>query len=341
MAAFACYRRNQGRSAKTASGLPSLLTMSTGTPPSHTAPATRTWKLVLAYDGTDFRGWQVQPGELTIQGKLADAVYRITGERVLPQGSGRTDAGVHAEGQAVSLELAAAIPGDRLLRALNRRLPAAIRVLSADPVDRLFHARAGVLSKTYEYRIFQRRTFATADERPCPPWQTRFVWDCRWPVALAPMQKAAEFVVGTHDYTSFAAHDPERSRRVAEMEGGGTAPSNVRSIFSSTWQENGGILSYRVSGSGFLHHMVRNLVGTFVEVGAGRRDADSLPGILAARDRRLAGMTAPPQGLCLMEVRYGSDPCQADGSTNDGTKIVASTVASATASASVPAEVTG
>ncbi len=270
------------------------------------------WKLVLAYDGTDFSGWQVQPGKKTVQGTLADVLWEITGERVLPQGSGRTDAGVHAEGQVASVALAAPIPPGRLQSALNRRLPASIRVLSAELAAQDFHARADVVLKTYEYRIFQRRTPAPLEEQPCPPWQARYVWDCRWPLDLGVLQHAAEHVVGTHDFTSFAAHDPDRARRLAvhdkELPANGShtqdLPTNVRRIFSSSWHAVEDMLTYRVAGSGFLHHMVRNLVGTFVEIGAGKRDDMSVPAILQAKDRRVAGMTAPPQGLFLLRVEY-------------------------------------
>lgn len=264
------------------------------------------WKLILAYDGTDFRGWQVQPGELTVQGTLARVVLEITGETVLPQGSGRTDAGVHAEGQVVSLNLHAGIPPERFRRALNRGLPSSIRVLSAEIVPWAFHARADVLEKTYEYRIFQRRSLTSPEEQVCQPWLSRFVWDCRWPVSLSSMRQAARSVIGTHDFTSFAAHDPDRTARLAIVAGGTAGKGgSVRTIFSSEWIETKDrLLLYRVTGNGFLHHMVRNLVGTFVDVGAGRRDPGSIPELLSMRDRRHSGVTAPPQGLFLMKVNY-------------------------------------
>ncbi len=282
--------------------------------PGDAGHTTHKWKLVLAYDGTDFHGWQVQPGKRTIQGMLATALYQVTGEDVLPQGSGRTDAGVHAESQVVSVELTAPIPPERLLRAVNRRLPASIRVLSVEPAVHDFHARAAVAWKTYEYRIFVRHCTETPDERLCPPWQARYVWDCRWPLSLQAMQHAAGQVIGLHDFTSFAAHDPDRAQRIAasseddtENEAGGKlAPSNVREVFSSTWHAADGLLIYRISGTGFLHHMVRNLVGTFVEIGAGKREAGTIAMILSAKDRRLAGVTAPPQGLFLLHVEYRS-----------------------------------
>ncbi len=271
--------------------------------------AAQTWKLVVAYDGTDFRGWQVQPNVRTVQGELARAVFDVTGERVLPQGSGRTDAGVHAEGQAVSLTLNARIPPERLLTALNRRLPGAVRVLRAEWAQEDFHARANVLQKTYEYRLFaQQETGASQSaDRILLPWQSRFAWDYRYRLSLERMQHAAGAVVGTFDFSSFAAFDPDRKTRLELASGETNRASNVRTIFSSAWSQNEGMLLYRVSGSGFLYHMVRNLVGTFVEVGSGRREVASLPGLIAARDRSLAGSTAPPQGLFLMDVVYGTD----------------------------------
>lgn len=265
----------------------------------------RTWKIAIAYDGTDFVGWQVQPGAATVQGTLAQALLQITGETVLPQGSGRTDAGVHAEGQVVSCDLEAPIPPERLLRALNRRLPSSIRVLSAQIAPPGFHARANVLQKTYEYRIFPRRSLNSTAEHICAPWFARFAWDCRWPLSLHAMQTAAARVVGTHDFTSFAALDPDRTARISAADNTQVpAIGNVRTIFASTWEQRENLLLYRVTGSGFLHHMVRNLVGTFVEIGAGRRSAESMTHLLSVRDRSQAGPTAPPQGLFLSDVAY-------------------------------------
>ncbi len=261
-----------------------------------------TFRLTVAYDGTDFFGWQVQPGLPTVQGSLSDAVFAVVGERVLPQGSGRTDTGVHAEGQVVSFVLDAAIPEDRLQRALNRKLPPAIRVVALHEVAAGFHARAGVRNKTYEYRIFERRVAGV--ERVCLPALARFVWDCRWPLELPPMEAAAAAMVGTHDFTSFAASDPDRAARVADAA---EAVNNVRSVYAAGWIRAGGELRFRVTGSGFLHHMVRNMVGTCVEIGAGRMRSDVVPEILLARDRSRAGMTAPPQGLHLVEVVYEAD----------------------------------
>ena len=264
------------------------------------------WKLIVAYDGTDYSGWQIQPERRTIQETLADAIKSVTGERALPQGSGRTDAGVHAYGQVASVGLYADIPEENLLRALNRILPGSIRILEARRMGPKFHARGKVLSKTYAYRIFLRRPKSDATERICLPERARYVWDCPLRLDADAMQAAAQIVIGEHDFTSFAAFDPDRSARIAQQDENG--PDNIRTIFRSEWIRENDELTYTVSGSGFLHHMVRNLVGTFVAVGAGRFSVDDVKEILAAKDRGRAGATAPPQGLALMEVIYADTP---------------------------------
>jgi tRNA pseudouridine38-40 synthase len=251
------------------------------------------WKLILSYDGTSFHGWQVQPGRATIQGTLAAALHSLTGETVLPQGSGRTDAGVHALAQVTTFSLAAPIPAENLHRALNRALPASIRVLSAEVVPEAFHARHNAIRKTYEYRIFPR-----TNDDICPPFLAPYAWDCPWRLALEPMQQAVALFLGTHDFTSFAASDPDRSANT---------PNPVKTIFESQLLASDELLCYRVIGSGFLHHMVRNLVGTLVEIGRGTLTPEDVPRILKARERSAAGPTAPPQGLFLVSVEYG-DP---------------------------------
>ena len=271
----------------------------------------RNLKITLAYDGTDFSGWQVQPGRLTVQGLLAEALGHVTGETMLPQGSGRTDAGVHALGQVASAAIASPIPLSNLARALNHRLPAAIRILRIEEATPEFHARRLAQSKTYRYRIFRSPV--------CPPFVARYVYCHPWPLDEEAMRAAAGFVVGRHDFTSFAAFDPERARRIAavgEAEGNrpslheaeaGTlsTPDNVRTIWRSEFERQGEEFIYRVTGSGFLHHMVRNLVGTFLLVGRGGLAPDDIPRILEAGSRRAnPGATAPASGLYLVEVEY-------------------------------------
>jgi tRNA pseudouridine38-40 synthase len=289
------------------------------------------WKLTLAYDGTPYNGWQVQPNLPTVQGTLAAAIHRITGETVLPQGSGRTDTGVHALAQVATFSLTAPIPADNLHRALNRALPQSIRVLSVEAVPEHFHARHSALRKTYEYRIFP----CGYDARICSPFLAPYVWPCRFSLDLGILQQAASHILGTHDFTSFAATDPDQATRKeqsthtdkheathADKEQSGDkeqradadslptpysllpTPCLTRTIHQSCWHQQEDLLIYRITGNGFLHHMVRNLVGTFVEAGAHRISPDAIPIILAARNRNAAGPTAPASGLFLVEVEY-------------------------------------
>jgi tRNA pseudouridine38-40 synthase len=259
------------------------------------------WKVTLSYDGTGFHGWQVQPGRPTVQGTLAAVLEEMTGERVLPQGSGRTDAGVHALGQVASFGLEAPIPAENLLRAMNRGLPTSIRVLSTERVEAGFHARHSAVRKTYEYRIFERKIEGLDGERICSPFVAPYAWDCRWGLSLEAMRRGAAMILGTHDFTSFAAVDPD----LAQREEGAGRPNPVRTIEVSEVEREGELLRYRVRGSGFLHHMVRNIVGTLVEVGRGSLDSEEIPRILEMRDRAAAGPTAPAQGLVLVSVEYG------------------------------------
>jgi tRNA pseudouridine38-40 synthase len=249
----------------------------------------RNLKLILSYDGSEFSGWQVQPDAATVQGTLAFAIGRVTGEKVLPQGSGRTDAGVHALAQNVTFVTFSAVPTENFQKALNDVLPAAVRVLDVKEMPQEFHARHSARGKTYRYRIYR--------EAICPPFLARYVWHYPYPLDEAAMTRAAGLVVGEHDFTSFAAVDPERGRE-------GEPTSNVRTIFSSAWERVGDELVYAVRGSGFLHHMVRNLVGTFIPVGRGTLQVNDVIRILDARNRSAAGATAPGKGLYLVSVDY-------------------------------------
>lgn len=251
----------------------------------------RNLKLLLAYDGTDFSGWQVQPDQPTVQGSLAAAIERVTGEPTLPQGSGRTDAGVHALGQVASVALASPIPLANLVIALNDTLPASIRVMSVEEAEATFHARHSAKSKTYRYRILRTDI--------CAPFLARYVYHHPYPLDEEAITAAASVIEGEHDFTSFAAVDPDRTQRGDEEP-----VSNVRRIYSSDWRREGDELIYEVRGNGFLHHMVRNLVGTFLLVGKAKLDASGLRRILEARERSLAGATAPASGLFLVRVDY-------------------------------------
>jgi tRNA pseudouridine38-40 synthase len=260
----------------------------------------RNLKLTLAYDGSAFHGWQVQPGKPTIQGTLAEVIQGLTGEKLLPQGSGRTDAGVHALAQIATFQTASTIPAANLRTVLNDRLPAAIRVLAVDEVPEGFHARHSARAKTYHYRIWRGDVV--------PPFLARYVTHHPYPLDEAVMQQAASLVAGEHDFTSFAAVDPDRALRLAEASSAvppSAAPvTNIRTIHQSRFERHAGELLYIVRGSGFLHHMVRNLVGTFLLVGKGSIAPSAIPEILAARDRRAAGPTAPAEGLYLVDVEY-------------------------------------
>jgi len=243
------------------------------------------WRVVLEYDGTDFEGWQVQPGARTVQGTLHEAFARLArGGPVAIFGAGRTDAGVHAEGQVASVRAATRLGADALHRALDALLPRDLAVRSIEPAPAAFHARRDARSKLYRYRLW------TGAARS--PLRERYALRVRPPLDLAAMERAAAALVGTHDFASFRA-------------AGGAGRSSVRTLARAAWRgELGGELCFEVEGNGFLRHMVRNLVGTLLEVGRGRCSPESIPELLAARDRSRAGPTAPPHGLTLVRVDY-------------------------------------
>ncbi len=279
-------------------------------------PCMNHWKLTLAYNGQGFHGWQVQPGLATVQGTLAEALHRITGERVLPQGAGRTDAGVHALAQVCSFTLQSPLPSENLHRALNRVLPPGIRVLAAERVPSTFHARHSARGKQYEYRIFERWPGSSRNlggkERICSPFLAPFAWDCRWQLELEPMRAAARLLLGTHDFSAMAASsrppaDPEIDTPANADVRLSSQPNPIKTILAADWSRVDDLLRFTIRGSGFLHHMVRNLVGTMVDIGRGSLRADDLPRILASRDRAQAGPTAPASGLYLVEVYYPAD----------------------------------
>ena len=244
----------------------------------------RNLKMTLAYDGTEFCGWQVQPNQITVQGTIQTVLTEIDGAPVTAHGSGRTDAGVHALGQAASFNLSNPIPVENLSRAMNHLLPDAIRVLKVEEAVRDFHARRSAVAKTYEYRIWR--------EDVCAPFLSRYVCPHPYPLDEDAMTEAASLFAGTHDFCSLAA------------AGGEEKQTTVRTIYSSQLHRDGGCLIYRVRGNGFLYRMVRNMVGTLLDVGRGNLKPDDVGRILASKERSEAGPTAPARGLFLVEVDY-------------------------------------
>ena len=252
----------------------------------------RNLKLTIVYDGTDYVGWQRQAAGVSIQGVLEDALAPFDGAPVTVHGAGRTDAGVHALGQVASVQISAAIELATLARALNAVLPATIRIASVEEADPEFHARFSATGKTYEYRIVNAPFVS--------PFVHRYAWHVPQHLDMAAIQEATEQLRGRHDFAAF-------------QSAGTDVPSSVRTITAIEWIRGAGSdvpLVLRLSGDGFLRHMVRNLAGTLVEFGRGRWPASAMARILASRDRSRAGTTAPPNGLFLVAVMYhrGSKP---------------------------------
>jgi tRNA pseudouridine38-40 synthase len=262
-------------------------------------PGMRNIRLTLAYDGTDFHGWQRQPEGPTIQGLLETVLATILGEQVTLWGSGRTDAGVHAANQVANFKTSCRIPCLNLAETVNHLLPASVRVKQACDVPLSFHARYHALCKTYRYRLLLAPVAS--------PFMARFAYHYPYPLDLRLMRKAAGFLEGEHDFTSFAAaagRSEEAEDGVAKKQG--RSRGKVRTLYSSRllWRAATSMLIYEVRGSGFLHHMVRNIVGTLIEVGRGKLKPSDIPRILNAQDRIQAGPTAPAKGLCLWKVEY-------------------------------------
>jgi len=251
----------------------------------------RTLKLTIAYDGTRYVGWQRQAQGTSVQALIEAAIATVEGRPAHVMGSGRTDAGVHAFGQVASVEIGHAIGIDDLRRALNARLPSDVRIVAIAEAARGFNARFAARSKTYRYRIL---TSETAD-----PFERDFSWHLPHALDAESMRAALGVIVGTHDFAAFQA-------------AGSRVKTTVRTITAATLsrgaaQLNGpgnDLLEIEVTGDGFLRHMVRNIVGTVVDVGQGRRSVDSVGAVLAGRDRKRAGPTAPAHGLFLVRVDY-------------------------------------
>jgi tRNA pseudouridine38-40 synthase len=240
----------------------------------------------VAYDGTDFHGWQIQPGLPTIQGVLEEVIGSIEGKTVHVIGSGRTDAGVHALAQVAAVTLENAIPRDNFRRAVNRLLPYTIRISSVEETSLDFHPRFHARRKMYEYRVFR--------EEVCPPFDRRFVYHHPYPLNEAAMISAAKLFEGEHDFTAFAAMDQKDS----------LGASKVRTIFHAGLIRNQALLVFTVSGSGFLKHMVRNMMGVLIEVGKGNFSESDVLERLKPQSGIAAGPAVPGGGLFLVSVDY-------------------------------------
>ncbi|MEP7362214.1 MAG: tRNA pseudouridine(38-40) synthase TruA [Acidobacteriota bacterium] len=252
----------------------------------------RRFRATISYDGTDFRGWQVQPGLPTIQAALEAVLTDVEGARVCVVGSGRTDSGVHALAQSAAFTLTNPIPAANLQRAVNHVLPPAIRVDGLAETAAHFHPRYHATAKTYEYRIWRGEI--------CSPFDQRFLHHHPYPLLLPAMKRLAPLLVGAHDFSAFATTDHKRDE---------LGISKIRTLFASELHEGENQLIYRVRGNGFLKHMVRNIVGALLEAGKGNLDESGLeamlrPGFLDEPGARKAGPRAPARGLFLINVDY-------------------------------------
>jgi tRNA pseudouridine38-40 synthase len=259
-----------------------------------------TFKITLAYDGTDYVGWQRQAGGVSIQALIEEAAGELDEGAVVVTGAGRTDAGVHAAGQVASFSIRRAIGAQALVRALNARLPGAVRVLAAQEVPATFHPRFQARAKTYRYRIWNGEVLS--------PFERRYVWHVVRALDVGAMAAAAHLLEGRHDFAAFQAAGgrPHSSERVIFSSKISIPQDPARALLEPPSLRAGGIIVYEISGSGFLRHMVRTIVGTLVEVGCGRRAPEWVGDVLASRDRGKAGPTAPATGLVLTSVEYDS-----------------------------------
>ena len=240
-------------------------------------------KLTVAYDGTNYCGWQVQPNGITIQEVLNQCLSEFTGEKIETIGASRTDAGVHALGNVAVFDTEMRMPGDKFSFALNQRLPEDIRIQKSEEVEADFHPRYIKSQKTYEYRILNRR-FPIPTER----FYSHFTYI---PLDIKKMREAAEYLVGEHDFKSFCGT-------------GAQVKTTVRTIKEIQIEKNGDRITIRITGEGFLYNMVRIIAGTLMDIGGGLYPPEKMKEILEAKDRKKAGPTAPARGLTLMEIQY-------------------------------------
>jgi tRNA pseudouridine38-40 synthase len=277
------------------------------------------FRIVLAYDGTDFVGWQRQASGVSVQGLIQDALRSLDGRDVTVTGAGRTDAGVHALGQVAAFTIARELGADALVRALNAHLPHAVRVLTAEDVPATFHPRFGARTKTYRYRLWNGDVMS--------PFERRYAWHVPGPLDVEAMCAAATLFEGRHDFAAFQATGSsvattEREILVSTISTTGDTEDTEGNTSSGRGLNlrvprvlrggelrggelrGGEVIVYEVTGNGFLRHMVRIIVGSLVEIGRGRQPVEWITGAIASRTRATAGPTAPPDGLFLMRVDY-------------------------------------
>ena len=240
-------------------------------------------KLIVAYDGTDYCGWQIQPNGITVEEVLNRALSRLTGEEIRVIGASRTDAGVHARGNIAVLDTASTIPAERFAYAVNPLLSEDIVVVKSEEVPQDWHPRYQNSVKTYEYRILNR-------EMP-DPLKRKYTWHVSFPLDIDKMREAAEHLKGQHDFRSFCSVHT-------------AVKSTVRTIYTLDIVKSGDEIIIRISGNGFLYNMVRIIAGTLAEVGRGFRTPEDVRDLLTAKEREQAGATAPPQGLTLIRIEY-------------------------------------
>lgn len=247
------------------------------------------FKLLIQYDGTDFRGWQVQPGERTVQGELQRVVSLIEDAEVYVCGSGRTDSGVHAEGQVANIKLQKSFTPEKLRGAINGNLWRDLRILHVEKVADDFHARFSAKGKTYVYRVINAPVIS--------PFWSRYAHHEARPLNVNQMNEAAKYFLGEHDWTAFSAAQSDSENRVRNVTN-----FTVETVWDTRAQSQ--IIEFRITGEGFLRYMVRSIVGTMLEVGRGEKDFDTIQTAIVSGDRNLAGATAPAHGLTLLKVFY-------------------------------------
>lgn len=247
------------------------------------------FRLLIQYDGTDFHGWQVQSGERTVQGELTKVVSLLEGSEVFVCGSGRTDAGVHAEGQVANIKLTKQFTPEKLRAAINGNLSKDVRVLEVDEVSEEFHSRFSAKGKTYLYRVINAPVIS-------PFWVRHAAHEARG-LDLARMNEAARLFLGEHDWTAFSAAQSDTEDRVRTITEFSVSERTEERASSR-------MVEFRITGNGFLRYMVRSIVGTLMELGRGERDFDTIRTAIESGDRNLAGATAPAHGLTLLKVYY-------------------------------------